>query len=312
MLITVDFLSFRVRSVPDDDIFSFLGVFEQLEWRVGGACYNNYPDSLHYGHITIGINGTNGFDFYVNMSGQGCREFEDLMPDGWTWEQFLFRLSSDNGVSFARMDIAGDERDGYFTVDRLDKHIRLGKYATRCKQPSLTKYGREICYVGSAQSKVLMRIYNKKLERGYDPEDDNGKPWWRCELQLRDDYCMQFLEDWKAYGIGYAYSGHCKNHIRWLSKPNNKDNSQRISTAKWYDDFLGRCDKLKFTSKVGSSYNLSKLERYCTHVSGSSMVTLVTAFKMTPQQFYDYFMQNDNIKLRADQIDLLQRLGYDV
>ena len=312
MLITVDFLSFRVRSVPDDDIFSFLGVFEQLEWRVGGACYNNYPDSLHYGHITIGINGTNGFDFYVNMSGQGCREFEDLMPDGWTWEQFLFRLSSDNGVSFARMDIAGDERDGYFTVDRLDKHIRLGKYATRCKQPSLTKYGREICYVGSAQSKVLMRIYNKKLERGYDPEDDNGKPWWRCELQLRDDYCMQFLEDWKSYGIGYAYSGHCKNHIRWLSKPNNKDNSQRISTAKWYDDFLGRCDKLKFTSKVGSSYNLSKLERYCMHVSGSSMVTLATAFKMTPQQFYDYFMQNDNIKLRADQIDLLQRLGYDV
>lgn len=312
MLITVDFLSFRVRSVPDDDIFSFLGVFEQLEWRVGGACYNNYPDSLHYGHITIGINGINGFDFYVNMSGQGCREFEDLMPDGWTWEQFLFRLSSDNGVSFARMDIAGDERDGYFTVDRLDKHIRLGKYATRCKQPSLTKYGREICYVGSAQSKVLMRIYNKKLERGYDPDDDNGKPWWRCELQLRDDYCMQFLEDWKAYGIGYAYSGHCKNHIRWLSKPNNKDNSQRISTAKWYDDFLGRCDKLKFTSKVGSSYNLSKLERYCTHVSGSSMVTLATAFKMTPQQFYDYFMQNDNIKLRADQIDLLQRLGYDV
>lgn len=312
MLITVDFLSFRVRSVPDDDIFSFLGVFEQLEWRVGGACYNNYPDSLHYGHITIGINGINGFDFYVNMSGQGCREFEDLMPDGWTWEQFLFRLSSDNGVSFARMDIAGDERDGYFTVDRLDKHIRLGKYATRCKQPSLTKYGREICYVGSAQSKVLMRIYNKKLERGYDSEDDNGKPWWRCELQLRDDYCMQFLEDWKAYGIGYAYSSHCKNHIRWLSKPNNKDNSQRISTAKWYDDFLGRCDKLKFTSKVGSSYNLSKLERYCTHVSGSSMVTLATAFKMTPQQFYDYFMQNDNIKLRADQIDLLQRLGYDV
>lgn len=312
MLITVDFLSFRVRSVPDDDIFSFLGVFEQLEWRVGGACYNNYPDSLYYGHITIGINGTSGFDFYVNMSGQGCREFEDLMPDGWTWEQFLFRLSSDVGVSFARMDIAADERDGYFTVDRLDKHIRLGKYATRCKQPSLTKYGREICYVGSAQSKVLMRIYNKKLERGYDPDDDNGKPWWRCELQLRDDYCMQFLEDWKAYGIGYAYSGHCKNHIRWLSKPNNKDNSQRISTAKWYDDFLGRCDKLKFTSKVGSSYNLSKLERYCTHVSGSSMVTLATAFKMTPQQFYDYFMQNDNIKLRADQIDLLQRLGYDV
>ena len=312
MLITVDFLSFRVRSVPDDDIFSFLGIFEQLEWRVGGACYNNYPDSLHYGYITIGINGTNGFDWYVNLSGQGCREFEDLMPDGWTWESFLFRLMSDDNVSFARLDIAGDERDGYFTIERLDRAIRLKRYASRCKCPSVTKYGREIVYVGSAQSKVLMRIYNKKMERGYSPEDDDGRPWWRCELQLRDDYCMQFLTDWKTFGIGQAYSAHCNNHIRFLTRSNDGTNSQRISTVRWYADFLGTSEKLQFSSKVGSSYNLSKLEKYCTHVSGSSMVTLAKAFRMTPQQFYDYFMQNDNIKLRDDQKELLQRLGYDV
>lgn len=312
MLITVDFLSFRVRSVPDDDIFSFLGIFEQLEWRVGGACYNNYPDSLHYGHITIGINGTNGFDYYVNMSGQGCREFEDLMPDGWTWEQFLFRLSSDDGVSFARMDIAGDERDGFFTIDRLDRAVKSYKYATRCKCPTVTKYGREIVYVGSTQSKVLMRIYNKKMERGYDPEDDDGKPWWRCELQLRDEYCAQFLSDWKSYGLGFSYAAHCNNHIRFLTRSNDGTNSQRISTAKWYSDFLGTAEKLKFSARVGAVYNLSKLQKYCEHVAGSSIVTLGLAYRMTPQQLFDFFMQNDGIKLRADQLDLLRRLGYDV
>ncbi len=311
MLVIVDFISFRVRSVPDDDIFSFLGIFDPLDWRVGGACFNNYLDSLHYGHITIGLNGTKGFDYYVNLSGQGCREFEDLMPEGWSWEQFIFRLAADERVTFARMDVAGDERDGFFTIDRLDRHIKQNKYATRCKTLSLTKYGREIVYVGSAQSQVLMRIYNKKLERGYDPEDDDGRPWWRCELQLRDDYCRQFIADWKFYGIGEAYAGHCKNHIRWLSKPNDKENSQRINTARWYSDFLGQCEKLKFTAKVGSEYNLSKLERYCVRASGSSMVTLVKAFKMTPEQFYDYFMKNDKIKLRADQADLLHRLGLE-
>lgn len=309
MLITVDFISFRVRSVPDDDIFSFLGIYEPLPWNVGGACFNNYPQSLHYGHMTIGLDGQKGFDYYVNFSGQGCREFEDLMPDGWTWEKLLFRLASDEDVSFARLDIAGDERDGFFNIDRLDRSIKQNKYATKCKTPSLTKYGREIVYVGTAQSKALMRIYNKKMERGYDPEDDDGRPWWRCELQLRDDYCRQFIEDWQKYGLGLAYSGHCKNHIRWLTKPNDKENSQRIHTASWYDDFLGECEKLKFSSAVGSSYNLSKLMRYCLHSAGSSIVTLAKAFKMTPEAFYNFFMENDSIKLRADQLDLLGMRG---
>lgn len=309
MLITVDWLSFRVRSLPENDIFSFLGIFEPLQWRVGGACFNNYTDSLHYGHIKIGLNGTAGYDFYVDMSGQGCREFEDLMSEGWSWEQFIFRLAADERVTFARIDVAGDEHEGYFNVDRLDKHIRLNKYATKCKTPSLTKYGREVCYVGSGQSAVFMRIYNKKMERGFSPEDDDGRPWWRCELKITDDYCAQFIEHWCAHGIGYAYAGHCKNHIRWLSKPNDKKNSQRINTAKWYDDFLGACEKLKFTSAVGSEYNISKLQKYCLHSAGSSVVTLAKFFNMTPEQFYNYFMDNDEIKLRPDQIDLLQMRG---
>lgn len=311
MLLTVDWLAFRVRSVPENDIFTFLGIFKELPWRLGGPCFNSYLESWHFGHITIGTKGTKGFDFYVNLSGQGCREFEDMMPDGWTWEDFLYRLSANPDVNFSRLDIAGDERDGFFEIERLDRYIKHGKYATKCKTPSLTKYGREVVYIGSSQSNVLMRLYNKKMERGYDPEDDDGRPWWRCEMQLRDEYARQFIEHCRETSPGEAYSGHCLNHIRWLQKPNDKENSQRIRTAKWYSDFLGECEKQKFTSP-GTSYNLSKLQRYCLHSAGSSVVTLAKFFEMTPQQFYDYFVENDEIKLRADQIDLLQAKGLNI
>ena len=308
MLLTVDWLAFRVRSVPQNDIFSFLGIFKKIEWRLGGACFNSYLESLHYGHITIGLKGQKGFDYYVSLSGQGCREFEDLMPSDWSWEDFLYRLSSNPDVSFSRLDIAGDERDGFFNVDRLDRYIKAGKYATKCKTPSLTKYGREVCYIGSSQSKVLMRIYNKKMERGYDPDDDDGRPWWRCELQMRDDYARQFIEHCRESCSGSAYCGHCLNHIRWLQKPNDRENSQRILTAKWYRDFLGDCEKMKF-SAPGSSYNYSKLQRYCLHTAGSSVVTLAKFFNMSPEQFYDYFVNNDKIKLRPDQLDLISSKG---
>lgn len=309
MLLTVDWLSFRVREVPENDIFSFLGIFHpEIQWRLGGPCFNSYLESWHYGHITIGIKGTKGFDFYVNLSGQGCREFEDLMSPEWKWEDFLYRLAADVNVNFSRMDIAGDERQGFFEIERLDRYIKNGKYATKCKTPSLTKYGREVVYIGSSQSNVLMRLYNKKLERGYAPEDDDGRPWWRCELQLRDEYVRQYLTHAVETSPGSAYSGHCLNHIRWLTKPNNKENSQRINTAKWYSDFLGECEKLKFTT-AGTAYNISKLQKYCLHSAGSSVVTLAKFFDMSPEQFYSYFVENDEIKLRPDQIDLLQGKG---
>lgn len=307
MLLTVDWLSFRVRSVLDNDIFSFLGISkEDFAFRLSGPCFNSYLESYRFGHITIGIQGVKGFDFYVNLSGQGCREFEDMQPPGWFWESFLYRLAADDNVSFSRMDIAGDERDGYFTIDRLDRYIKSGRYATKCKMPTLQKYGREVCYVGSSQSNVLMRIYNKKLERGYAAEDDDGRPWWRCELQLRDEYCRQFLAHCIETDPGSAYSGHCLNHIRWLKKPNDHENSQRIGTAGWYANFLGSCEKMKFTA-VGSTYNISKLQRFCLRGAGSSIVTLAKFFDMTPEQFYNYFMENEEITLRPDQIDLLQQ-----
>lgn len=312
MLITVDWLAFAVREVPDKDIFSFLGIFKELDWHVGAGNFGAYPDTLRYGSIQIGINGVNGYEFYVQLSGQGCREFEDLMPAGWQWESFLKRLNSDEAVSIRRLDIAGDEREGYFNIERFDRAVSRGCYATRCKMPTVQKYGREVCYVGSSTSSVLMRFYNKKLERGFSPEDEDGKPWWRCELQLRDEYCSQMIDDIIEYGIGKAFSGHCLNHIRWLQKPNDNKNSQRIKTAKWYDDFLGDCEKLKFTSAPGSTYNFSKLQRYIVHQAGSSIVTMAKVMNWSPQQFYDFFMDNDNIKLRDDQIDMLVNFGVPI
>lgn len=308
MLLTVDWLAFAVQSVPDKDIFSFLGIFQQLDWHVGSGNFGAYPDTLRYGSIVIGINGVNGYEFYVQLSGQGCREFEDLMPEGWSWEDFLKRLYSDVNVSIRRLDIAGDEREGFFNIDRFDKAVKACKYATRCKMPTVQKYGREVCYVGSAHSSVLVRFYNKKLERGFSPEDDDGRPWWRAEIQLRDDYCYQMIGDILKFGIGKAFSGHLLNHIRWLSKPNNKENSQRISTVRWYSDFLGECEKLKFTSAPGAEYNLSKLSRYVIHQAGSSVYTFCKVTGFDAQQFYDFFMNNDNIKLRNDQLDFIDRV----
>lgn len=306
MLITVDWLAFRVRELPENNIFGFLGL-DDLDWRVGGNVYNNYPDSLRYGHITIGINGTAGYDFYVCLSGQGCREFEDLMPDGWKWEKLLFKLADSDLVSFSRFDIAGDEREGYFNIKRLDKAVGSHKYQTKCKIPTIQKYGREICYVGSSHSNVLMRIYNKKMERGYSPEDDDGRPWWRCELQLRDDYCRQMIFDIREHGIGQAYSGHCLNHIRWLTKPNDLKNSQRINTATWYKKFLGSCEKLKFTSAPGAEYNLSKLHRYLHKQVGSSLITYQKATGLSPQELWTTFEEDESIVLRQDQLDFIKK-----
>lgn len=80
------------------------------------------------------------------------------------------------------------------------------------KSIRLIKFGEECLYVGSPQSLALLRIYNKKLERGFDESDEECPHWWRCEFQLRDEHAMQIVREWSECGsVGSVFAGHVKN-----------------------------------------------------------------------------------------------------
>lgn len=315
--IIVDTLSFRANIDTLENLFYFLG----LEYEGMGRYFEysdnkfnrNYVASIFYEGIKIGLDGQAGWTFYVHMSGKGCRAFEDLHGNNFEWFPFIQRLSElcRQGLgAVTRIDIACDEKEGIFNIDKLEKFILKDKYLSRCPKKSirLMKFGEECLYVGSTQSMALLRIYNKKLERGYDPGDEDIPHWWRCEFQLRDEHAQQIVDEWaETKNIGKIYAGHVLKHIRFLTKPNLQDGTQcRINTAPWWKSFLENSEKLEWVSTKGSEYNLSKVQRYAIDNAGSSVKTMIKARKLTAEELFEIY-SSDDINLRADQRLLIKK-----
>lgn len=315
MDIIVDTISFRANFESYEKMIDFLHI-DGLDFVPGNRYNMNYLNSLYYEGIIIGYNGQCGWEYYIHMSGKGCRAYEDiLMSMGVSWFHIIFNLALKvraGTAAVTRIDIACDEMDGIFNCKTLERYIYQEKYLSRCPKKSifLEKFGKECLYVGSTQSLALLRIYNKKLERGYDPGDKEIPHWWRCELQLRDEHAQQVVCEWaESQNIGKVYAGHVLKHIRFLTKPNRRDGTQhRINTATWWKAFLGDAEKIEWVSSKGSEYNMSKLQKYAIGNAGSSIQTMIKAKNLNAEQLFSIYT-DEGIKLREDQKAFIRAHG---
>ena len=238
MLITVDTLSFAVHFDDENCLFDFLGVDQSL-FEFSYAAQQNYSYSYYFQGIHLSFGGKSGkWTHYVHMSGKGCRTFEDLRGIHFDWFEFIKSVSG-AGASFRRIDIAADDDSGLLTFSKVDRAFREGRVAGKARNLRCM-YGSEECfYAGSVQSSSLIRIYNKALERGYSDGLVDGKPWTRCEMQLRDPAAGQFISEWIQSGdLKSIFCGHLLEQIRFTTKPNNKRNAQRLHTASWWSGFV--------------------------------------------------------------------------
>lgn len=309
MPILVDTLSFRARLSTKEEILKFLGLSDSIfDWEKGIG-FNGYPQSIYYGGIKIGYNGLKGFMCYVHMSGKGCRTWEDhtTLEGGWLKLLELLNLDSDE-YHFARLDLACDDYTDTLNLNRIDKYRRCQRYSTKTTYFTTVMGSEEIAYIGSPQSHTRLRIYNKKLERGYtEPEDLDGKPWYRAEFQFRDECAAACVDALVTYqDVSKVFFGKLMDFIRFTTKPNtDSKHANRLKVVKWWLDFCQNSPRLKFFYEPGSEYNLSKLERFCYVGAGSSVKTLIYTKGLSPYQLYDYFTSS-RIELRQDQKELIQ------
>lgn len=316
LFVIVDTLSFRANFESYAELVDFLGI-EGVDFLSSDKRFNmNYMYSLFYEGIKIGCDGQAGWNYYIHMSGKGCRTFEDIQGEGFSWEKFLFKLSlkvRNNLAAITRIDLACDEYSNTLNLARAEKYLIQKKYLTRCPDSSirLVKFGEECLYVGSTQSKTLMRIYNKKLERGYDKEDNEEIEFWhRCELQLRDEHSQQVvLEIGEGQNIGKVFAGHTRYHFNFLTKPNKRDGCQsRIPIAGWWNDFLCNASEIAWSKAPGTEYNMHRLQKYAIGNAGSSIKTMIEAQNLDAEQLYAIYTE-PGIKLREDQKAFIRAHG---
>lgn len=240
------------------------------------------------------------YDEYVilDMSGVGCRYLETVYDNKINWLDFIGLFMSREGSHIARLDIACDDKPGegekgILNFSKMIQHVSKRKYVSKSKNMIYIQGKEEMIVFGSTTSDRRLRIYNKALERDY-----NGH-WIRAEFQLRNEAALSFyIRAFERADIGKAYRGMLIDYLRFTTKPNNVNHTERLNTSPWWREFCSEAEKIPGFYVGGLEYNMQSLNDFITKQCGSSIKTLLT---ISEGQLEPLFSLVENTELNRKQ-----------
>lgn len=284
----IDWLTITFHKLQPHDVQHILGM-RDCPWSCDRTFVNGYPLDLSCGHIHIRY-GADDPQFYddpkkarsdmgisLDMSGQGCREFETYSSKSWLdFIRDVIRCGGVLGATYkvTRLDLAYDDHSGLLNIWQIKRDVEDRNYISKSKKSTIiwsddqeTDILGLTIEIGSRKSDVLIRIYDKAAERGYKSE----KHWIRIEMQLRHDRAQVALQRlFQRESIGLVASGILRNYCMFVS-PTSDSNRARWPIADYWQRILDGMEKLRIWIAPGEEYNFSKTENQLVFQYGQAM-----------------------------------------
>lgn len=276
-LVIYDWLSITSRMHTPQDMIDFIGL-ESVPWQQTKGAHG-YKDRLYWNCISIHYNGSPDQGVWLEMSGQGCRAFETFGHGSY---EHLFReiLRNKDLMKITRLDVAFDDHTGLLDMNVLTFDTLSGHYIAKATAWEVIQSNKgQSIVIGSPQSAVLIRIYDKARERNCG----SGTHWIRIELQLRDDRALKFVELNKP--IGESFSGVLYNYLRYVLPDPEDTNKSRWSMSSYWSNLLGEVERLKIYESPGVEYNVDRCEDFVFNHCGNAIDALLQAYPV------EYFLK---------------------
>lgn len=262
-IVIYDWLSFTSKTHSPEELISALGLAHVPWTETKGA--RGYRDRKYFSCISVHYNGRADMGVWVEMSGQGCRTFESLSSVGW---EGIFSFIRESGLKITRLDVAYDDHSGILNIrdivdDTLNEMFVSKSDCTDVRLSSNRRIKGTTVIVGSPQSRVLIRIYDKAAERGKPDEH-----WIRCEMQLRDDRAVQFTKI--PLPIGQAYAGVLLNYLRYV-EPGEDSNKWRWPMRDYWCNLVEDAERISIYQSPGMEYNEERCKRYVVNQAGNAI-----------------------------------------
>lgn len=246
-----------------------------------------YADRLTYGGISVyynlRANDTENGSVLLEMSAQGCRQFETSSDVGFMQ---LFCDVANGDLKVTRLDVAYDDIDhegnGILDIKKIARYTMHQRFVTKWGGGMIVdKFKINGNYepmihdltvqFGSKKSKILLRIYDKAQERGgFDYH------WIRAELQFNGERAAGFIKKLleTQNSVGELYAGVLKNYLRFIKLDHTR--KERCTTVGWWEQFLDNAEKIKIFSPKTVDYNLARVKNYVINQAGNSIDTYIT------------------------------------
>lgn len=278
-VVLYDWVTFSTRVHSIATLKQELGL-DHVQWTdFPGHGRYGYRDRMEFSSICILYNGRDDMGICLEMSGQGCRSFEDNTSLSLRWNSLIPLLLSPD-VNLTRLDVAFDDHTGLLDINRIwDDTLSLNFISrSRCYKAEISGrtdsqiVGKSITF-GTRSSMFLTRIYDKAAERGY-----SDRHWVRVEMQLRDDRAFAFLEYAQSTPIGEAFAGVLLNYLRFVEPDATDSNKSRWCMADYWANLLTGVSRIRLYSAPGGEYNLAKLEHQIFEANGNAISCFVDLF----------------------------------
>lgn len=291
----IDWLTFSHRFYGVEDAMALLGLAGASGWREESGSRMHYEFRRILQHITIHYT-NNSKKFMsgccVEMSGQGCREFETYSRV--TWQNLISFLYSESRLTcrsavevedlpgvqqiidvdldrrrcqVSRFDLAFDDHSGLIDIDCMADQARRLEYTAFKRKLQIVAdsdiadpdhVGVSVNH-GARSSDVFIRFYDKRVERGrFDLPH-----WIRGEIQLRHDAAqgaLELLYD-TGFNIGFVYSSILNRYLQYRDRTGDS-NRARWPVSDWWSNFVGSVAGVSIISRKDVEYNKSRMDRY--------------------------------------------------
>lgn len=306
--ILIDWLSLTSKLHSPQEIITLLGM-EECTWQAGYGA-NGYREKLWFDSISIHYEGRADMGVWLEMSGQGCRAFETYGHGNYN---VLFDLVLNEPlINITRLDVAFDEYEGILDIDRLCSDTLKGRYRSKAEFFNVmqSSNGKSID-IGSHQSAVMIRIYDKLAERlsKLKKESDKEKirdeiPYWiRIELQMRDERAKEFVRHLYGKEIGIAYTGVLRNYLEY-GYFRDESGKRTFRMFDYWDKVLKGAEKLSIYVTPGVDYNLARCERYVVNQAGNAIDCL---FQIYGKDYVEKLIKKRTTKPNPKYINLINK-----
>jgi len=266
-IVIYDWLSFTSKNHTPDELIAALGLSNAPWTLTKGA--RGYQDRKYFSSISIHFNGRPDMGVWVEMSGQGCRTFESLSSVGW---DNLFKFIRENALKITRLDVAYDDHIGVLNIRDIVCDTQSGMFISKSDywETVLSSKGSTV-QIGSPQSKVLIRIYDKAAERGFGSDVH----WVRVEIQMRDDRAVQFTKI--ALPIGAAFAGVLLNYLRYIL-PGEDSNKWRWPMTDYWLSLVEDAQRISIYQAPGMEYNEERCKNYVINQAGNAIDAMIQMY----------------------------------
>lgn len=251
----LDWVSFTLKVNDPREVLGIIGLLPSLFVELDYG-FSGYRKSLRFGNICIFYAGREDMGCHVEMSGQGCRQYEAQFAVN-PWLELFNTVLNANG-NFTRLDLALDNIDGALNLKRILETLRDHERQIRTFYSGWSRYEKgsflagekitgETIYIGSTKSHIFFRIYNKAQETGIDGQ------WIRFEIEMRNNRAQEvarlFISD---ISVGCLATGIINNYFAIIN--NDDSNKSRCTLQSWWADWLQSTEKISLTTEKATRY----------------------------------------------------------